>query len=289
MKRKFIEKIPIEKGWSGDQKYRVRTENGTDYFLRVSPIDRYERKKAEFEYMQAVATLGVPMGVAVDFGRTEETVWLLEEFVYGDMAEDVIPHFDKARQYAYGCRCGEILRRIHEIPAADAVEDWAPYFNRKMNRKIKLYKDSPIKYPDGENFIAYIEENRHLLAGRPQCRQHGDYHIGNMMVRQDGMLCIIDFDRFDTGDPWEEFNRIVWCAQKAPAFATGMVDGYFEGKIPMEFWRLLALYISSNTLASIPWALPFGQGEIDVMLTQAEEILGWYDGMRCVIPSWYKK
>lgn len=69
---------------------------------------------------------------------------------------------------------------------------------------------------------------RELLRDRPQCFQHGDYHIGNMMVDQDG-LAIIDFDRYDFGDPWEEFNRIVWCAQTAPAFACGMVDGYFGG------------------------------------------------------------
>lgn len=289
MERIFREKVSIEKGWSGDKKYRVRTEDGKDYFLRVSSLERYERKKAEFAYMQAVAALGVPMGSAVDFGRTEENVWILEEFIHGEMAEDVIPYLDRREQYAYGFRSGEILKRIHEIPAPDGAEDWASFFNRKIDRKLKLYEDCPIQYPGGQNFIAYIAENRHLLEGRPLCRQHGDYHIGNMMIRQDGMLCIIDFDRFDTGDPWEEFNRIVWCAQKAPAFATGMVDGYFDNAVPMEFWRLLALYISSNTLSSIPWALPFGQGEISVMLTQAEEVLSWYDGMRRVIPSWYKK
>ena len=43
-----------------------------------------------------------------------------------------------------------------------------------------------------------------------------------------------------------EFKRIVWCAQAAPAFSTGMVDGYFDGEVPMKFWRLLVLYICSN-------------------------------------------
>ena len=42
----------------------------------------------------------------------------------------------------------------------------------------------------------------------------------------------------------------------------------------MEFWELLALYISSNSLSSLPWAIPFGQEEIDVMTKQAADILG---------------
>lgn len=108
------------------------------------------------------------------------------------------------------------------------------------------------------------------------------------MINQKGTLIIIDFDRDDDGDPWEEFNRIVWCAQVAPAFATGMVDGYFDGPPPMLFWRLLALYICSNTLSSLPWAVPFGETEIQVMRKQQQGIFGWYDGMNRVVPSWYQ-
>ncbi|CCZ52647.1 putative uncharacterized protein [Clostridium sp. CAG:75] len=55
-----------------------------------------------------------------------------------------------------------------------------------------------------------------------------------------------------TQEDWEiRFNRIVWCAQKAPLFASGIVNGYFDDNVPMGLWRLLALYISSNTLSSI--------------------------------------
>ena len=67
-------------------------------------------------------------------------------------------------------------------------------------------------------------------------------------------------------------------------FAAGMVDGYFGGNIPMEFWKLLAFYICSNTLGSLPWAMPFGEGQIQVMRKQAAQVLEWYDGMR----MWYR-
>ena len=57
--------------------------------------------------------------------------------------------------------------------------------------------------------------------------------------------------------------------------------------VPMEFWRLLALYISSNMLSSIPWAIPFGEGEITTMLNQARDVLAWYDNMKNPVPTWY--
>ena len=153
-----------------------------------------------------------------------------------------------------------------------------------------MYEACELKYErGGDVFLEYIAENRHLLRGRPQSYQHGDYHIGNMMIDSDGVLTVIDFDRDDFGDPWEEFNRIVWCAQAAPAFASGIVDGYFDREVPMDFWKLLALYICSNTLSSLPWAIPFGEKEILVMRNQAAQVLEWYDGMTNVVPTWYQK
>ena len=65
------------------------------------------------------------------------------------------------------------------------------------------------------------------------------------------------------------------------------MDGYFDNNVPPDFWRLLALYIGSNTLASVPWAIPFGEKEVRTMLRQAKDVLRWYDGFRTVIPHWY--
>lgn len=79
----------------------------------------------------------------------------------------------------------------------------------------------------------------------------------------------VEFGECEDGkDPWEEFNRIVWCAQASPLFA---------------------LYISSNTLFSIPWAIPFGECEIQTMFNQAKDVLNRYDNMRNTVPTWYFK
>ncbi len=285
----FKTKEPINKGWSSDQKFCVADENGTRYLLRVSDIALRDKKQAEYHMMERVAALGVPMCRPVAFGVCADGVYSIQSWIDGEDAEAVIPGCSDAEQYAYGLEAGRILRRIHTIPAPAAQEDWESRFNRKMDYKIKKYGECPVKYENGQAFIDYINENRHLLKGRPQVCQHGDYHIGNMMMDRSGKLHVIDFDRSDYGDPWEEFNRIVWCAQKSPLFASGMVNGYFDDDVPMAFWRLLALYIASNTLSSVYWAIPFGQDEVNTMLNQAEEVLFWYDNMRSPVPAWYCK
>ncbi|MEA4832662.1 MAG: phosphotransferase [Oscillospiraceae bacterium] len=238
--------------------------------------------------LNRVVLLSIPMCEPVEFGVCEDGVYILQSWINGEDAEKSIPLLPNSEQYLYGVEAGKILKIIHTISAPLTQEDWETRFNRKIDRKITGYMDCPIKIDGGETLIEYINANRCLLKGRPQCFQHGDYHIGNMMIER-GRLVIIDFDRFDFGDPWEEFNRIVWCAQKSPWFASGMIDGYFDGIPPAVFWKLLALYISSNTLSSIFWAIPFGKSEINTMVNQAKNILEWYDYMRSYIPEWYVK
>jgi serine/threonine-protein kinase len=47
------------------------------------------------------------------------------------------------------------------------------------------------------------------------------------------------------------------------------------------------IIFSSNTLSSIYWAIPFGQGEIDTMMKQSQDVLRWYENMRNPVPTWY--
>ena len=284
----IVARQPVEKGWSGDQKYCVTTQDGCKYLLRITSPERAYRFHLGYLRMQEAAALGIPMCMPIEFGECPEGTYALHSWIDGVDAGGYIPKLPLADQYAYGIDAGRILRKLHALPAPENIPDWSERFSAKIDRKVALYEACPLKYEQGELLVNYVKANRNLLSDRKQTYQHGDYHIGNMMVDKDGILTIIDFDRDDYGDPWEEFNRIVWCAQAATAFASGMVDGYFDGQVPMDFWKLLALYICSNSIGSLPWAIPFGDKEIQVMRRQAAEILEWYDNLNCIIPAWYQ-
>lgn len=284
---KFTSRTLIEKGWSGDKKYCVTTEQNKRLLLRVSPIEALERKKTQFELMKRVYALGVPMCAPIALGQSDEGVWSLQGWIEGDDLELVIKDLTESEQYSYGYEAGQILKKIHSIPAPSGIEDWQSYFNKKIDKKLRAYEECELKYEGGELLVEYINSHRELLSKRERTYQHGDYHIGNMMLGKDKRLYIIDFDRDDFGDPWQEFNRIVWCATASLSFATGMVNGYFDNRVPLEFWELLALYISVNTISSLPWAIPFGEGEIKTMRAQASKVLEWYDNMKNPIPRWY--
>jgi serine/threonine-protein kinase len=286
---KFIKVEPVNKGWSSDKKFYIEAEEGRKLLLRVADISQYNGKKYEFEMMKQVAALGVPMSQPVEFGTCDngQRVYSLFTWCEGQEAEAVLPTLTETEQYVLGIKSGEILRKIHSIPAPKDQEEWGSRFSRKTRDKIEKYKACGIRFDGDHKIIAYIENNRHLLKGRPQCYQHGDYHVGNMVISADNELSIIDFNRQDFGDPWEELNRIVWSATVSPHFATGQLNGYFGGRPPIEFFKLLAFYISSNTLSSIYWAVPFGEEEVTIMKNQARDVLSWFDNMDNPVPTWY--
>lgn len=285
----IVEKERITEGFSLDTKYFIKDKDDIKYLLRVSSFDKYLVKLNEFNYMNELAKQGVSMCKPIEFGICDEGVYSIQSWIDGVDARDFIPALSKEEQYEYGILAGIELKKIHQVKAPIDAMPWEERFNKKIDRKLKMYDECPLKYEKGNLFIEYIDNNRHLLKGRPNTFQHGDYHIGNMMINKNNELVIIDFDRDDYGDPWEEFNRLVWSIQISYEFASGIVDGYFNKKVPDEFWKLLALYMSLNSLSSLPWAIPYGEEEVNIMINQSNDILDWYDDMKIFVPKWYKK
>lgn len=284
--RTFIKIEPIIKGWSEDKKYCVTKADGIKYLLRITPIERYDTRKSLFSMLQKVTDIEISMCKPIEFGTCSDGVYSLQSWINGEDAESVIPLLTETEQYVLGFQSGEMLRKMHSIPAPSTQEEWSTRFNRKTNIKIQKYRECGIRFEGDEKVIEYIDNNRDLLNNRPQCFQHGDYHIGNLMI-ENGNIAVIDFDRYDFGDPWEEFNRIVWSATISSHFATGQLNGYFGGRPPTEFFKLLAFYIASNALSSIYWAIPFGQREIDTMMKQSQDVLQWFNDMQNPVPTWY--
>ena len=284
----FSEAEYIDKGWSCDKKFRVKKADGTSFLLRITPKEKSANRAEMFRMQKKAAELGIPMCQPLDFGECAEGVYSVQSWIDGEDAREALPLLPDVEQYLYGLEAGRVLRKIHSLPAPADQPNWAERFNQKIDRKIEMCRACRIQFDGAEKMIEFINENRHLLENRPQSYQHGDYHNGNMML-ENGKLVIIDFDRYDFGDPWEEFNRITWCAQQSPFMATGMVNGYFEGEeIPEAFWRLLALYIYTNMLSSVAWAIPYGQEEIDTMLCQAKDVMEWYENTDRIVPTWYQ-
>lgn len=284
--RRFVSAEPVTAGWSNDRKLRVTTTDGRRYLMRISRLEHFVHCRRVYDLMSRVAAKGVPICRPVELHVCDDGVAMLLEWIDGDDLRPVLPHLPAARQRALGVTAGQHLRSIHTLEAPDDVVAWPERFGAKIAAKVDDYLAANARFDGDAHVLRFVTEQRHLLDGRPQCLQHGDYHDGNMMLRADELI-VIDFDRADVGDPWQELDRIVWSAQHSPEFASGQLHGYFDGDPPNDFFPLLALYIATNTLSSLPWAARLGEDQVAIMRAQAHDALAWYGDMTTAVPSWY--
>lgn len=193
--------------------------------------------------------------------------------------------------YQFGIQAGEFLKKIHSISIERHSVNWEEYYVQKSMRKIDSFRMANINFPEIETFIDYIHTHQYLLQDRPISLCHGDFHVGNMMIDLETKeLVIIDFGSLEIGDPMEEFNRMIWNAQLSEEFATGLINGYFNGKnIPDEFWKLMAYYMACDVVESIPWAVNYGNDQLITMLERAKLVLDWFDDFERMIPKFYKR
>lgn len=283
----IISRQPLTKGWSTDRKYKVQLEDGRLGLLRIAERPAYEAKRSEFQLVENLFGLGLPVAEPIAFWTDEKSVHSLYEWIEGQDMNDLATSLSEQTLYELGCQSGQFLRTLHALPIDQSQRDWNSFYQAKIDSKLAAYQAASHSYPNGQAMIDFVQANRHLLAGRPIAYHHGDFHTGNFLRSQDGRLKILDFDRYDIGDPWEEFNRLIFTADLSLAFARGQVEAYFEGAIPEEFWRLLALYLTVNSLGALSWAEQVDPLQIPLMKEQADAVWTWYQGYSRLQPSWY--
>lgn len=208
----------------------------------------------------------------------------------GEKAEKVMSLMSTTEQYLLGLKAGKVLRKIHELTAPEDMLDWEKRYFAVMDERIDEYCSSGILFEGSDIVIDYMEHNRSLLRGRPQCFLHGDYHEGNLMVSADSEIYVIDppDEEFgNCGDPWYDFKTF---GENGNAyFSTGLVRGYFDGEPPQIFWDVLTYYIITAALTSIVWKKYHNPDDLPEAMRWNEEIARDLKDGRSPLMKWYLK
>lgn len=281
----------ITKGWSADQKYKVITKSGQKQLLRLSAIERYEEKKKEYDIITKYSNLEIPMSFPIEFGVCNEgkQVYMLLRWVEGQDLESVLPKLPKEAQYRLGRLAGCILRKIHSIPVE---EKDLPQDTKTAKKLLQLskYESSAVRIEKDELAVSYVKENINRIWKEKPVYQHGDFHPGNLIYMENGQIGVIDFNRWEVGDPYEEFYKLESFAREISIpYCVGQIDGYFQDDVPMEFWNVLAVYVAHASLYSIKWAEKFGQSDIEGMVRRCEAAFEDYEYFQRAVPVWYEK
>ena len=199
--------------------------------------DRDRDVAVEAAAMAAVRAAGVPVPGLYDHGQEAlgpGQAYLLMERLDGE----TIPR-RLLRDEAYAAarpglarRLGEILARIHRVDP-----DSVPGLPRvdALSQAVGLYEDFAEPRPALEIGLRWLAEHR----PRPSADGlvHGDFRTGNLIVGQDGLRAVLDWELAHRGDPMLDLGWLctkVWrfgSASPVGGFGTrpDLMSGYAEG------------------------------------------------------------
>lgn len=277
LEEKVIE--TINKGYSTDKKVIVKCDN--EKFIVRTFEGNQERREVEVALLKKLEELDA----------NSLRVILLEEgkmvtsYIEGEDAEEVIAELPLNEQYQIGLEASKDLRKIHMIKAP--TNDWYERQVAKYRRYIERYKECSLKVQGDTQIMCFIEERLHLMKDRPNVLQHDDFHLPNIIVKDGKYAGVIDFGRFDWGDPvWDFIKLGMFSAEKSVPFAKGLIEGYHGVEPSEEFWELYALYLAMSVFSAIVWGQI--QGNEEAMLAHAERYISDHKGFTQSVPNWYR-
>lgn len=278
---------PIAKGFSFEKKFRLTSERG-DFLVRLSPMTAYAAKAQEFALMQQLYTNRVHCNqpILILPEEASATVCTLYRYLVGVDAEENIGALSVATQYQIGVAAGQDLHRINGL--SRATNDWKARKWQKHERYVKRYFQQTYRFNHDEQILRFIETNYDPTEAAQDHLQHDDFHLGNIVLNGEQYGGILDFERYDWGDPLHEFVKLEWFTWPvSEAFARGQVAGYF-GKRPLDEAQCLQItvYLAMSLLSTLVWTLEFHPHAWPETERQILAILVRYDGFTSIRPPW---
>ena len=147
---------------------------------------------------------------ADDLGTGHLTRWVA--------GETLAPKILREEKYGFARtqlpqQCARALAAIHAIPTdsvgflktMDAHAQWQRYRN--------IVDQHQVKMPALEWGLRWVQE--HLPEPRPLAVVHGDFRLGNLIVNEGGLACVIDWELAVLGDPIQD---LAWLCLKTWRF-----------------------------------------------------------------------
>lgn len=266
------------------------TDRNDKLLLRTFSAEQFELKKLEYSILEQMQIYGVACPKPVAIGQTEEMGYMIVTYIEGRDGESAILTVSKEEQFSIGYRAGIELRKMHQLSAPEHIDSWYARKLKKHKRYMEAYLSCGVKIKDDVKIIGFIEANLHLMKQRPNLFQHDDFHLSNLILHDKQFAGVIDFDRYDWGDPIHEFLKIgIFNRGISTHFSIGQIKGYFYDAEPDEdFWRLYSLYLAMCVFSSVVWTLNTFPEDMDNVLDKIYTFLEDHDYFTDIKPKWYK-
>ncbi len=281
----------INKGYSSDKKYIVHLNNNRKFLLRLFDLNEYELKLNEFSCLEKMRNFEVKCSRPIEIGKLSQVGYMLLSFIDGHDALEQFPNLSDREQFNIGYEAGKELKKIHLYIAPKHISPWHERKAKKHKKYLDEYFACGMRIKNDDYIIKFIEQNIKLIKERPNVFQHDDFHVGNIIINDKKLAGVVDFNRYDWGDPIHEFLKVgIFSREVSIPFSIGQIKGYHNNNEPDElFWRLYSLYLAMSVFSTVIWTLKVIPEDINEMLNKIYMFLEDHNYFNKIKPSWYKE
>jgi aminoglycoside phosphotransferase (APT) family kinase protein len=115
-------------------------------------------------------------------------------------------------------QAGEILARIHAIPAATLPTLPLSSARRELGELQEIYRQNGQPRPVFEVALRWLQDRAPADPVKP-CLVHGDFRNGNLIIGSDGIRAVLDWELATLGDPMRDLGWIC-----TPSWRFGAMD-----------------------------------------------------------------
>lgn len=221
----------------------------------------------EYAILEELASTDVPVPRVV--WVSEERDALLLEAIDGILIWDLIDHkrehYDESSVLTALREYGEMLGRIHRLTPECSLQP-----------RTQLYGFIGEEKTSDQRFREIIDWLKtHKIKHKDYVFVHGDYHTGNVILRDGVVSGIVDWEYAGSG--WKEYE-LAWALRarmtflNTPAEREAFLQGYYEyGALNAEALRWCEVM---NYLHDAYWSLKVSPAYTDLSTTRALELIG---------------
>jgi len=280
--------VPINKGFSADQKYIIDEQ----YLIRMFSSEFEISRREEYHTIHALSAYSDYVPKVIEFGSLEDLSlsYMILSYLPGEDAEVSLQGLTKEEQYSAGFIAGGELKKLHSLSAPATVLPWYEQKKQKNDHYLVGFKKLPLDKGIKLMLETYIDKNEYLMKGRPNIFQHDDFHPSNLLINNRMFSGIIDFQRMDWGDPIHDLTKLGFFSSRISVpFTRGIVDGYHNnGVVGEDFWELYSLYSVMHIVSALVWGLKINREQYELLLSYSLDVIRDHDDFNRVIPKWYE-